>query len=66
MDLIFHKSLPDLVKGLRSQSNTQEYVSKCMNEIREELKSQRINQKVMAVQKLTYVNKKFFLKNPIR
>jgi hypothetical protein len=61
--LLFNKSLSTMVKGIRSHksenggSRTAEsdFIQKCINEIREELKSNFNDSKAVAVQKLIYV-----------
>mmetsp|Transcript_22386 Transcript_22386/g.22573 ORF Transcript_22386/g.22573 Transcript_22386/m.22573 type:complete len:1277 (+) Transcript_22386:138-3968(+) len=55
--VMFQKSMPDLVKGIRAQkrSDTSEYVSQAIAEIKAELKSTDIFVKAEAVRKLTYL-----------
>lgn len=55
--LTFQKTLSDLVKGIRNSSNSNEatFISQCIQEIKEELKSEDIKTRMVAVQKLTYV-----------
>lgn len=53
---MFEKSLSDLVKGIRSnKKNEGEYISRCVAEIKEELRSQKHKIKSQAVLKLIYV-----------
>ena len=54
--LSFQKSLTDLVRGIRNnKANEASYVSNCIAEIKQELKSDDKKAKMIAVQKLTYV-----------
>jgi hypothetical protein len=54
--LSFQKSLTDLVRGIRNnKANEAAYVSNCVAEIKQELKSEDKKAKIIAVQKLTYV-----------
>jgi hypothetical protein len=56
---LFHKSLPDMVKGLRSAKNGDtlgKYVSDAMAAIKKELKAGDPRIKTVAVSKLTYLN----------
>jgi AP-3 complex subunit delta len=55
---LFKKSLNDLVKGIRSNKDREdEYISTCIAEIKDELRSKEMNVKVVAIQKLTFVKK---------
>lgn len=55
--LTFQKSLTDLVKGIRNSKNNEKvFISQCVQEIKEELKSDDIKTRAIAVQKLTYVS----------
>ena len=57
MDMLFRKSLTDLVKGIRSnKNNEQAYISKAINEIKEELKKPDYKVKMVAVAKVTYLH----------
>eukprot|EP01041_Mallomonas_annulata_P012752 gene12752-26858_t len=54
--VMFQKSMPDLVKGIRAQKrDTSEYISQAIVEIKTELKSTDIFVKAEAVRKLTYL-----------
>ncbi len=54
--LFLEKSLSDLVRGIRNnKKNETKYISTCIQEIKEELKSGIMEKKTVAVQKLTYV-----------
>jgi len=56
MERLFRKSMHDLVKGLRSnQGHEEEFIQKCMVEIRAELDGKGPEAKAAAVQKLTYL-----------
>jgi len=55
IDSIFRKTLPDLVRGFRNAKNNEEYVNRCLQEIRQELK-QSNRSKTIAVQKLAYLH----------
>ena len=58
MDAIFRKSLADLVRGIRANKNDEEaYISKCIQQIKDELRLQNNKAKMVAVQKLTYVRR---------
>ena len=68
VDSIFKKSLTDLIRGIRSHKEDEaSYINGCIEEIKQELKTNDKNVKSVAVQKLTYVclflhfnsNKKF-------
>lgn len=53
---LFEKSLADLVRGIRNnKKNEAKYISQCIQEIKEELKSREMEKKTVAIQKLTYV-----------
>ena len=63
MDAMFRKSLADLVRGLRAnKKNEEQYINKCIQQIKDELKLQNKKAKMVAIQKLTYVGF-FFLKS---
>jgi hypothetical protein len=54
---MFKKNLTDLITGIRShKANEGQYISQCIQEIKEELKSDSKSVKTIAVQKLTYVS----------
>jgi AP-3 complex subunit delta len=56
MERLFRKSMHDLVKGLRShQDREEEFIQKCLVEIRAELDGKNPEAKAAAVQKLTYL-----------
>ena len=58
MSTLFKKSLTELVRGIRAnKKNEYQYICKCIQEIKEELKQVNKRVKVIAVQKLTYVRK---------
>ena len=53
---MFHKTLPDLVKGLRAhKKDEKQFISQCLKEIKEELKETDNDKKVEALRKLSYV-----------
>jgi len=53
---MFEKTLTDVVKGIRaSKRDTASYISKCIAEIKEELKSSDLFVKANALQKLTFL-----------
>jgi hypothetical protein len=53
---MFEKSLTDLVKGIRTHKHNEDtYIRNCITEIKNELQTQDIKKKAVAVQKLTYV-----------
>lgn len=53
---MFEKSLQDLVKGIRAiKGDPAAYIAKCIQEIKDELKSRDVLVKTQALQKLTYV-----------
>ncbi|ORX47714.1 hypothetical protein DM01DRAFT_1338939 [Hesseltinella vesiculosa] len=53
---MFEKSLTDLIRGIRAnKKNEQKYITVCLQEIRNEVKSNDIDIKSMAVAKLTYL-----------
>lgn len=55
---MFEKSLTDLIRGIRAnKKNEQKYIAVCLQEIRNEVKSNDIDIKAMAVAKLTYVRR---------
>ncbi|KAI9272741.1 adaptin N terminal region-domain-containing protein [Phascolomyces articulosus] len=53
---MFEKSLTDLIRGIRAnKKNEQKYIAVCLQEIRNEVKSNDIDVKGVAVAKLTYL-----------
>lgn len=53
---MFEKSLTDLIRGIRAnKKNEQKYIAACLQEIRNEVKSNDLDIKSIAVAKLTYV-----------
>ncbi|SAM07133.1 hypothetical protein [Absidia glauca] len=53
---MFEKTLTDLIRGIRAnKKNEQKYISVCLQEIRNEVKSNDADIKAMAVAKLTYL-----------
>jgi len=53
---MFEKNLADVIRGLRAnKTNEEKYVMIVLEEIRKELKSNDIDIKTQAIQKLTYV-----------
>jgi len=53
---IFHKNLADLVKGMRShKKDERQFISACLKDIKEELKSTDNEIKVEALRKLSYL-----------
>lgn len=53
---LFEKSLSDLVRGIRNnKKNEAKYISQCIQEIKEELRTGIMEKKSVAIQKLTYV-----------
>lgn len=64
MDSIFQRSLEDLIKGLRIHHiptgagvrESSAFISKCLDEIRREIKSTDPETKTVALQKLTYLH----------
>lgn len=64
MDSIFQRSLEDLIKGLRIHHiptgagvrESSAFISKCLDEIRREIKSTDPGTKTVALQKLTYLH----------
>ena len=62
--MLLNKSLSSMVKGIRnhksenggSKAQEQEYINKCMAEIKEELKTSFPDVKAVAIQKLIYVS----------
>ncbi|KAG2224867.1 hypothetical protein INT45_008049 [Circinella minor] len=53
---MFEKSLTDLIRGIRAnKKNEQKYIAVCLQEIRNEVKSNDIDVKGIAVAKLTYL-----------
>lgn len=54
---MFEKSLTDLIRGIRAnKKNEQKYIAVCLQEIRNEVKSNDLDIKSTAVAKLAYVN----------
>ena len=54
---MFEKTLSDLVKGVRANKRSEaEYISKCIQEIKEELASKDPNLLVEGILKLLYLN----------
>jgi hypothetical protein len=54
--LPFKKNLTDLVRGLRNnKTNEQAYISQCIQEIKQELRADDKKDKMLAIQKLSYV-----------
>jgi AP-3 complex subunit delta-1 len=57
MSSFFQKSLTDLVRGIRAnKKNEAQYIGQCLQEIREEIRTNDRQKKLVAVQKLTYVS----------
>ena len=53
---MFEKSLTDLVKGIRNaKGDPTPFITKCISEVKEELKSRDVTIKAGALQKMTYV-----------
>ncbi|CEP17621.1 hypothetical protein [Parasitella parasitica] len=53
---MFEKSLTDLIRGIRAnKKNEQKYIAVCLQEIRNEVKSNDLDIKATAVAKLTYL-----------
>jgi len=53
---MFEKSLADLIRGIRANKKNEEaFISSCLEEITSEIKSNDIDIKAVALQKLTYV-----------
>ena len=53
---MFEKSLTDLIRGIRAnKKNEQKYIAACIQECRQEVKSNDPDVKAMAILKLTYV-----------
>lgn len=58
LSIMFEKTLTDLIRGIRAnKKNEQKYISVCLQEIRNEVKSNDADIKAMAVAKLTYVRR---------
>jgi hypothetical protein len=56
MSALFKKNLTDLVRGIRNnKNNEQQYISACIQEIKNELRGDNNRDKMVAIQKLTYV-----------
>jgi hypothetical protein len=54
---MFEKSLTDLIRGIRANKKSEhKYISACLQEIRNEVKSNDIDVKANAIAKLTYVS----------
>ncbi|OUM68944.1 hypothetical protein PIROE2DRAFT_3171 [Piromyces sp. E2] len=54
---MFEKSLADLIRGIRANKKGEEaYIASCLEEITSEIKSNDIDIKAVALQKLTYLN----------
>ncbi|KAL6613181.1 Adaptor protein complex AP-3 delta subunit [Neocallimastix californiae] len=54
---MFEKSLADLIRGIRANKKNEEaFISSCLEEITSEIKSNDIDIKAVALQKLTYLN----------
>ncbi|GAA5805666.1 adaptin N terminal region-domain-containing protein [Helicostylum pulchrum] len=54
---MFEKSLTDLIRGIRAnKKNEQKYIAACLQEIRNEVKSNDLDIKSIAVAKLTYLH----------
>jgi len=54
---MFEKSLADLIRGIRAnKKNEAAFISSCLEEITSEIKSNDIDIKAVALQKLTYLN----------
>lgn len=59
---MFEKSLTDLIRGIRAnKKNEQKYITACLQDIRNEVKSNDLDIKANAVAKLTYVNTSSFI-----
>jgi AP-3 complex subunit delta len=53
---MFQKSLADLIRGIRNHKKDEsEFISLCLREIKEEVKSPDGQKKMVAIQKLFYV-----------
>ncbi|PKK80266.1 hypothetical protein RhiirC2_724881 [Rhizophagus irregularis] len=53
---MFEKTLTDLIRGIRTnKKNKQKYIAACLQEIRQEVKSNDPDVKAVAISKLTYV-----------
>ena len=53
---MFEKTLTDLIRGIRAnKKNEQKYIAACLQEIRQEVKSNDPDVKATAISKLTYV-----------
>ncbi|CDH52951.1 ap3d1 protein [Lichtheimia corymbifera JMRC:FSU:9682] len=53
---MFEKSLTDLIRGIRAnKKNEQKYIQVCLQEIRNEVKSNDVDVKGVAIAKLTYL-----------
>eukprot|EP00124_Ichthyophonus_hoferi_P000102 Ihof_evm22s3 gene=Ihof_evmTU22s3 len=54
---LWHKSLGDLIRGLRSnKGNEAQYLAEVLTEIKEELRSESATTKAVAISKLTYLH----------
>jgi AP-3 complex subunit delta len=55
--ILFQKNLVDIVRGLRNNKKSEkDYISKCLADIKDELRSKEHSVKVMAVVKMAYFN----------
>lgn len=53
---MFEKTLTDLVRGIRAcKRDTGSYISQCISEIKEEIKSTDLEVKTNALQKMTFL-----------
>ena len=60
MERIFDKNLHDLVRGIRNnKENETQYISACLEEIKQELRQDNIAVKANAVSKLCYLQVRF-------
>ena len=56
MEKLFRRSLADLVRGIRANKKDEhKFITRAIQEIKDELKLANKDAKVVAVQKLTYV-----------
>ena len=54
---MFERNLADLVRGIRTnKKNEAAFISQCLAEIKEEIKTNDAQKKMVAVQKLTYLH----------
>jgi len=57
MNSLFQKSLADLVRGIRTnKKNESTYIASCLAEIKEEVRANDAQKKMVAVAKLTYLH----------